>query len=79
MWLGKVSGKGCVLPTYIRTHLTKKGEDILTTELFGKPYTDLIRCVTTFVAVLAYKIVPGGISPIQLMWLPRVAGTEASG
>lgn len=53
MWLGKVSGKGCVLPTYIRTHLTKKGEDILTTELFGKPYTDLIRCVTTFVAVLA--------------------------
>lgn len=79
MWLGKVSGKGHVLPTYIRTHITKKGEEILTTELFGKPYTDLIRCVTTFVAVLAYTIVPGGTSPIQLMWSPHVAGTKAAG
>lgn len=27
----------------------ERGGDILTTELFGKPYTDLIRCATLVV------------------------------
>lgn len=47
LWLRKVSQadqcEGCVLPTHIRDHITAKGKEILTTELFGKPYTDLIK------------------------------------
>lgn len=43
MWLRQVSSGGHVLPTYIRQHISKKGSEILVTELFGKPYTDLIR------------------------------------
>lgn len=45
MWLRKVSTKGHVLQRYIRDHITDKGYEVQTTELFSKPYTDLIRCV----------------------------------
>ena len=47
VWLHQVTKaekrQGFVLPGYIRRAITERGPHIQTTELFGKPYTDLIR------------------------------------
>jgi len=32
-----------ILPTSVRNQMTAKGDSIQMTELFGKPYTDIIR------------------------------------
>ena len=47
MWLQKLSKAqrtgGRCLPTHVRQAISKNGTYVQTTELFGKPYTDLIR------------------------------------
>ena len=44
-WLRPVGSAGneYVLPTVVRTQMSTKGASIQMTELFGKPYTDIIK------------------------------------
>ena len=50
LWLHPVSKAtecaGFVLATHIRQAITARGRHIVLTTLFGKPYTDLIKCAS---------------------------------
>jgi len=47
LWLRPIgkAGEFPVLPAEIRAQLQRNGDAIQTTELFGKPYTDILKCV----------------------------------
>ena len=37
-------GSRFVMPAHVRAAISARTDDILVTELFGKPYTDITRC-----------------------------------
>lgn len=46
LWLRPIGKAGDfpVLPAEIRAQISRNGDNVQTTELFGKPYTDLLKC-----------------------------------